>query len=87
MGAIFGFFFFIIILVLVLGLSIVRGVLRFLFGTGSKSNQRSNRFEEEEEENTSDEASQPKRKKVFDKEDGEYVEFEEVKEDPKGSSK
>lgn len=80
MGAIFGFFFFIIIMILVIGLSIVGAVLRFFFGFGRKSNsyssERSGRedFSQEEESHST-------KKKIFDKDDGEYVDFEEIKED------
>ena len=79
MGAIFGLFFFIIILVLAFGISIISGILRLLFGFGRKSRFNGNRFEEEQE--ASNAASEPKHKKIFDKDDGEYVEFEEIKED------
>lgn len=80
MGAIFGFFFFIIILVLVIGLSIVGGILRFIFGFGRKSGSRTNgRFESESSQ--AEEETPPAKKKIFDKEDGEYVDFEEIKED------
>lgn len=79
MGALLGFFFFIIILVLVLGLSIIGGVLRFIFGFGRKSAQRAGSYYENEANKESEE--QPAKKKIFDKEDGEYVDFEEIKED------
>lgn len=80
MSAIFGLFFFIIIIVLVFGLSIIGGILRLLFGIGRKVSGRPNHFEEEES-GAKAENSEPKRKKIFDKDDGEYVDFEEVKED------
>jgi len=79
MSAIFGFFFFIIIIVLVFGLSIVGGILRLIFGIGRKSSFHSNRTERED--TSSKVEPEPKHKKIFDKEDGEYVEFEEIKED------
>ncbi|BEH00396.1 DUF4834 family protein [Bacteroides sedimenti] len=80
MGAILGLFFFIIILVLVFGLSIIGGILRMIFGIGRKVTGQSARSDRDE--NYADNSgSQPKRKKIFDKEDGEYVDFEEVKEE------
>lgn len=89
MGAIFSLFFFIIIIVLVFGLSIISGILRLLFGFGRKSHTRSYTFGGgDRTSNTHSDASssaasdsKPKHKKIFDKDDGEYVEFEEVKED------
>jgi len=79
MGTIISLFFFIIIIVLVFGISIIGGILRLLFGIGRKSSFHSNRTERED--TSSKVEPEPKHKKIFDKEDGEYVEFEEVKED------
>ncbi|WP_321519961.1 DUF4834 family protein [uncultured Bacteroides sp.] len=79
MGAIFGLFFFIIILVLVIGLSIVSGILRFIFGIGRKAGFHSSSFGGEEPAQKAE--PEPKHKKIFDKDDGEYVDYEEIKED------
>ncbi len=80
MGAIFSLFFFIIILVIVFGLSIIGGILRFLFGIGRKAGfAGGNSYHEEQ--SSSDADSEPKHKKIFDKDEGEYVDYEEVKED------
>lgn len=80
MGAIFGFLFFIIIMILVIGLSIVGAVLRFFFGFGRKPKSHSDeRFDREGY--SQEEEAQPIKKKIFDKDDGEYVDFEEIKED------
>ena len=79
MGAIFGFFIFIIILVIVFGLSIISGILRLLFGIGRKAGFHSTSFGGEEPAHKAE--PEPKHKKIFDKDDGEYVEFEEIKED------
>nr|WP_320036657.1 DUF4834 family protein [uncultured Bacteroides sp.] len=89
MGAIFSLFFFIIIIVLVFGLSIISGILRLLFGFGRKSHTRSYNFGGgDQTSNTHSDTSsgaasdsKSKHKKIFDKDDGEYVEFEELKED------
>lgn len=80
MSAIFGFLFIIIIIVLVIGLSIVGGVLRFIFGIGRKVKRGNNERPERESFSQEDE-NQPVKKKIFDKDDGEYVDFEEIKED------
>ena len=89
MASILGFFFLIIIIVLIFGLSIVSGILKLLFGFGRKStaqNQEKRSYQntyhkEESREDYSKTDSNHERKKIFDKEDGEYVDFEEVKED------
>lgn len=92
MSTILGFFFLVIIIVLIFGLSLISTVLRVLFGFGRKStsqNQQNrthrNTYHTEEKENVSRNASpnNPNRKKIFDKDEGEYVDFEEVKDEDK----
>jgi len=77
-----GFIFFFVLIIIVFGLTIISGVLRALFGFGKRNSTRSNSG------NSTDSASQnkkrsaqntPKRKKVFEEDEGEYVDFEEVK--------
>lgn len=80
MAGIFGFFFIIIIIILVFGISIISGVLRLLFGFGRKTTRNSNNHQSGQQEKPQS-TSSPKHKKIFDKEDGEYVDFEEVKDD------
>lgn len=90
-----GFLFIIIIAVLIIGISIVGGVLRAVFGFGRRSTSNPNTYStsgrrqqqsarrerEEEERYNAEENIQPrKHKKIFDKDEGEYVEFEEIKE-------
>ena len=91
MGAIFGFFFLIIIIVLIFGLSIISGILRLLFGFGRKSssqhtqsrNQQNTYHQEDKKEDAGNTPSSRNHKKLFDKDEGEYVDFEEVKDDDK----
>lgn len=91
-----GFLFIIIIAVLIIGISIVGSVLRAVFGFGRRSTtsnpntyttsgrrqqQSAQREREEEERYNAEENIQPrKHKKIFGKDEGEYVEFEEIKE-------
>ena len=83
----FFMFFFFILLVFLMGFSILRTFKNILFGSGSSgkkgeqrrqtsgysSNARSNSSAREEY------ASQASRKKIFAKDEGEYVDYEEVK--------
>ena len=78
--SILGFLFFILIAIFVLGASILNSILRAIFGFGKRSNPSSNNTQSKEtnqNENMADNSA--KRKKLFDKNEGEYVEFEEVK--------
>lgn len=87
MSTILGFIFIIIIIVLIFGLSIIGGILRLLFGTGKRrpqehkqpySNTGSSNGGTYNERESTQQASGNSRKKIFDKDEGEYVEFEEV---------
>lgn len=90
-----GFLFIIIIAVLLIGLSIIGSVVQSIFKLGrprsgtrqyaggySYNNQQQSRTSSQEEEITSPEEGEirPKRKKLFSKDEGEYVDFEEIKE-------
>lgn len=82
--SILSFFFFLLILLLVFGFSIIGSIFRFIFGGGKR--QESRRAYSTSQNNESSKTytnAQPNnnRKKIFDKDDGEYVDFEEVKED------
>lgn len=92
---ILGFLFIIIIAILIIGLSIVGTVLRSVFGLKKRpssyssggyssynSTQKSSGSSRQQETGeTVEEKPHPnKRKKLFSKDEGEYVEFEEVKE-------
>ncbi|MGL5937681.1 MAG: DUF4834 family protein [Phocaeicola sp.] len=80
-----GFFFIFILVIILLAITLLQRVVRFLFGFGHKS---SNREEQRggystgssnEKQGNSSQKSVEKRK-IFDKNEGEYVEYEEVKE-------
>lgn len=92
---ILGFLFVIIIAVLLIGLSIVGSVLRSIFGFGghrSSNAQRENNksggysYNKQQSESSQGEVNpeegeiHPKHKKLFAKDEGEYVDFEEIKE-------
>ena len=88
---ILGFLFFIILVVLVIGLLILSKIVSLVFGfkrrmQGKNSGQRttnyqSNPHQEETTDSYSTQGDTPvrQRKKIFDKDEGEYVEFEEIK--------
>lgn len=81
------------IAILVFGLSIVGFLLRTIFGIGKRSSSRTGQSNpktqhqstktystnDDEEDIYSEHASEKKHKKIFTKEDGEYVDFEEIK--------
>ena len=69
--------FLIIIIIFIVGVSIIRQILRALFGLGRK------RFDREERQNTStpDNTAFHHKKKIYSKDEGEYIDFEEIKED------
>lgn len=81
-----GFIFFFVLIIIVFGLTIINNVLRALFGLGKRndssarstsSNNRSNQSTYKNQNGNAQDT--PKRKKLFDDDEGEYVEFEEVK--------
>lgn len=79
-------FLFIIFVIFAFGLSIIRGILRFLFGFGTRSTSSSSQQSESAQRQTRQKVSNPspKKKKLFDDNEGEYVEFEEIKEREEG---
>lgn len=88
-----GFLFLIFIVILVVGLTIVGSVLRTIFGFGRRrpasskdthaqtyrATHADNRQTSSNEETLKEQAD-AKHKKIFTKDEGEYVDFEEVKE-------
>ena len=85
------FILFFIIAIIVFGLSIVGFLLRTIFGIGRRSSsshhgktgqsqQGSYNSNDDEEEILSENTSARKHKKIFTQDDGEYVDFEEIKE-------
>lgn len=89
MSTILGFFFFIILIILIIGFSLISGVLKLLFG--SRRRGETNRQQQENHRQaqgrtgrhsqTTSRPSSPNRKKIFGDDEGEYVDFEEVKDD------
>lgn len=84
---IFGFFFIILpiilfLIVLGIGVTLVRNILRF-FGLGRTSSRSYDSYADSgnnrQQQQASSTASPSKPKKVIDDDEGEYVEFEEVK--------
>lgn len=83
----FVIFFFFLLLVFLMGFSILRTFKNLLFGSGNsgkKGEQRrqpsSNASGQSQSRDTSEEdTAAANRKKIFTKEEGEYVDFEEVK--------
>lgn len=76
----FGVLFFFAALLFILGFSVIRGILRFFFGnrkqTGQQKDQRQAYHREQQ---TRDTYTQPtEKKKLFEKDEGEYVDFEEI---------
>lgn len=80
----------IFIVIIVVGLSIVGAVFRAIFGIGRRSSKRNGNYTNPHDphnpygdthysETNNDAASDEKHKKIFSKDEGEYVDFEEVK--------
>ena len=91
---ILGLIFIFIIAIFIIGVSVIGGILRAIFGFGRRSRptqhtyatsgerrqQQSSQRREEEEEvcNTEENIHPRKHKKIFTKDEGEYVDFEEI---------
>lgn len=83
---IIAFILIVFVLLLFIGLSLVSSVIRFflrLLGLGGKTtsrySQQQARSQQENNRNT-ETATPPKKNKIFDEDEGEYVDFEEVEE-------
>lgn len=92
---ILGFLFIIVIAVIIIGLTLVGSVLRAIFGLGKRSsssgsshnttyNSSGNKryyhsTQADDKEETITETGAPKHKKLFDDNEGEYVDYEEIK--------
>ena len=89
---ILGFLFIIIIAILLIGLSIIGTVIRNIFGLGGRrtssnsgpyqkgnGNYQPGGYSYNDNRQSSEEA-RPRHKKLFSKDEGEYVDFEEIKE-------
>ena len=86
-AGIFFFFFLFFLFLIVIGGSLLRGILNFLFGRRTRRHQspynqdgqqQTGRKSTRSRQNASDDNT--KCEKIFDKNDGEYVDFEEIKE-------
>lgn len=71
---------FIVLFVVSIGLSLLRGIFNFFSGNKNKSRQDEGSFYENEQ-NAGKAKSNGNGEKVFGKEEGEYIEFEEYKPD------
>lgn len=85
MFSILGFIFFFVLILVVLVLTILGGVLRTLFGMGRgrssstrSSSTRSSSSKHDSSYTSDHHTGSSKRKKVFDEDEGEYVDFEEI---------
>ena len=78
-GLLFLFFMFLIILLLA-GASVFRGFINFIFGSPKKKTTNTNRNRTQASNNQQQQARQEPtpRKKIFNKDDGEYTDYEEV---------
>lgn len=81
-----GFIFFFVLIIIFFGLTILSGILRALFGFGRRNSSSARSSSANEGKHTRENKKRnarntPKRKKVFDDDEGEYVEFEEIKKD------
>lgn len=93
MFSLLGYLFILIFIILIFGLSIISRILRTLFGFGRRtrstfnsssnddSGSRSYTHHNSSTSNDDDRSNAPKRKKIFEENEGEYVEFEEIKDD------
>lgn len=77
--SILGFIFFIIVAVFVIGFSVIANILRALFGQPKRTTSSSQKANPAGSEKKKETSAPQKRKKVFDKDEGEYVDYEEIK--------
>lgn len=78
-----GFIFFFVLIIIFFGLIIIGGVLRALFGFGkrnssTRSTSNGKAYNSTHTHKKGNAQDTPKRKRLFDDDEGEYVEFEEV---------
>ena len=82
MIGIFGFILIFILFILLIGFALLGSVLRFIFGLGRRSPKHyygpQSCQSDHVHTSTTSSASTPEKKKIFDDDEGEYVEFEEV---------
>jgi hypothetical protein len=82
MFGILGFILIFILFVLLIGLVLIGNIFRFIFGWGKRSPKRYDGSQSGQSDyvhtSTASSASTPEKKKIFEDNEGEYVEFEEV---------
>lgn len=80
---IFFFLFLAILFVFIIGGSLIRGILQLIFGHPSRRQYTSGRTYEQSQSTSQQQqefsSGNKKREKIFDKSDGEYVDFEEIR--------
>lgn len=78
MASIFGFLFIILLIIFIFGISIISGILRFFFGLGRKTTRNPGEQHSEQRKSSQSTSRPKKQKKIFDDDEGEYVDFEEI---------
>ena len=77
-------FFFFLLLLFLMGFSILRSFKRFFFGSGDDRHRSASRHSSaspaRKGRTVYEEPNRPTRRKIFNKDEGEYVDYEEVKE-------
>lgn len=79
MFSIIGFILIFILFIFIFGITLIAAIVRGLFGRNKRNSYTQGTYQRQQaSEDRID--GRPKRKKIFDDEEGEYVDFEEVKE-------
>lgn len=78
MASIFGFLFIILLIIFIFGISIISGILRLFFGLGRKATRNPGEQHSEHRKSSQSTSRPKKQKKIFDDDEGEYVDFEEI---------
>ena len=76
---------FFIFLVMIVGFGIIRTIFKLFFGRNQRSTMYQNRQAQQEQKQWQN--TEKKKEKLFSKEEGEYVDFEEIKEEEDPKSK
>ena len=72
---------FFIIIVLTIGFGLLKGIYKLFFGSSGKNRYSDN--QSQREQNDTWHNQEKKKEKIFSKEDGEYIDFEEIIDDDK----
>lgn len=74
-----GFIFFFVLIIIIFGLTIISRILNVLFGFGKRNTSSPDQSTKSTHKNNNGNVQDtPKRKKIFDDNEGEYVDFEEL---------